>query len=47
MFLKCLQFAVAAMQQVAATAVTHALDELGSGAALNDIVRVALRKAAN
>jgi len=32
--------------QVAASAVAHAVDELGDGAGLNDLVRVALRKAA-
>lgn len=31
---------------IAAAAVAHALDELGAGAALNDLVRVALRRAA-
>lgn len=31
---------------VATTAVAHALDELGEGAGLNDLVRVALRKTA-
>lgn len=31
---------------VAATAVAHAVDELGEGAGLNDLVRVALRRAA-
>lgn len=32
--------------QVAATAVAHAVNELGDGAGLNDLVRVALRRAA-
>lgn len=32
--------------QVATTAVAHAINELGDGAGLNDLVRVALRKAA-
>jgi holliday junction DNA helicase RuvA len=32
--------------QVAANAVAHAVGELGDGAGLNDVVRVALRRAA-
>jgi Holliday junction DNA helicase RuvA len=32
--------------QVATAAVAHAIDELGEGAALNELVRIALRKAA-